>query len=161
MEKIDSFKIRAATWEDVKIIFELSNDSVVRQNSINKDLISWDNHIDWFQKKLRDVNYIIYLIFCKNVFVGQTKFEIDNDKAIVSISIDTAFRGKKIASRILQLACEKLFHDFKEIKNVFAYIKPENVPSIRSFHKAGFIKLDQDTIIAAHRYFVFSKTPNE
>jgi hypothetical protein len=55
--------IREATQDDVKIVFDLSNDPVVRSNSIRPGLIDWDEHQRWFAKKILDKNCIIFLAF--------------------------------------------------------------------------------------------------
>ena len=39
------YRIENATSKDIKDIFELSNDNVVRKNSINQDKIIWENHV--------------------------------------------------------------------------------------------------------------------
>lgn len=157
MNNDEKLIVRNAILGDAKIIYDLSNDVIVRNNSINKQSIKWEDHINWFQKKLLDDDYVIYLAFLDDKFVGQTKFEITSEEAIVSISIHEAFRGMKIAPKILKMTCARLFSNYKNIKTVFAYIKPENLPSIRSFQNAGFIKDAKEIMFNGEQFLVYIK----
>ena len=50
MEKIISF--RRATIEDAELLFSWANDFDVRRNAFSQQEILWDEHVEWFQKKL-------------------------------------------------------------------------------------------------------------
>jgi len=127
-----------AALNDAKIIFDLSNEEFVRQNSINPKPIEWESHLKWLKSKLNDPNYKLFLFFSDNKFIGQVKFEIENVDAIVSISIHHVFRGKGLSSVILKLAIEYLFEKESGVSNIVALIRPDNQPSIKGFSKVGF-----------------------
>ena len=131
--------LRPFSKDDIKRIYELSNDPLVRENSISNEKISWESHVSWYKKKLADDNYIIFLAFdIDDKFIGQVKFEVENDKAIISISIIEHFRGKGMAKELLKVAVNNFFSKYSSANLIIAYIKPTNISSIKGFEKAGF-----------------------
>ena len=73
--------------------------------------------------------FIIYLL---NI----VRYEIKEEHTVVDITIAKEFRGKKLAPLFLSKTAKEYFNEFK--KPIIAYIKKENVPSIKSFEKAGY-----------------------
>lgn len=141
--KLENISFREATLSDAKILFQLSNDDKVRENSINRNKIEWENHVKWLNEKIISDNYYIYLFFDDKNFIGQVKFEIEDVEAIISISIVKEYRGKKLAIPMLRKGIESILNKAKSIEKIFAYIKPENLSSIKSFNKIGFNFQDQ------------------
>lgn len=136
----EQFYFRDAEWEDAENVFNLSNDPVVRANSINTAEIKWKDHLAWFEKKISDANYVYLLCFTKDShFIGQVRFSIEVNKAVVSISITEKYRGKGMSSNILKSACQEVLLRHSNIIELNAYIKPGNIASINTFIKAGFL----------------------
>lgn len=151
----EGFYLRRATLYDSKIVFDLSNDPIVRSQSINKNQIPWDEHLKWFENKINDKNYFFLLSFDKSDnFIGQIRFQIEDNSATVSISITEKFRGKGLSKKIIIEGCEKVFNEFNNIKKIFAYILPENTASINGFKSAGF-KFVKEEIINNEKYLKF------
>lgn len=137
---IKKLSMRSATINDARIIFELSNDYIVRANSINQNSIIWEDHLIWLNKKIIDDNYFIFLFFIENNFIGQVKFEIKNlEEATISISIEKSCRGRGLAGILLMRGIQRIYEEKKNIKRIDAYIKPNNIASLKSFIKAGFL----------------------
>jgi len=136
---IKNIFFREATLNDAEILFQLSNEDSVRANSINKNKIKWDNHVNWLKEKFASENYSIFLFFYENEFLGQVKFESQNHELIISLCITEKFRGKKLAVPILKKGIEKIFEKNKIAEKVIAYIRPENYASIKSFTNVGFV----------------------
>jgi spore coat polysaccharide biosynthesis predicted glycosyltransferase SpsG/RimJ/RimL family protein N-acetyltransferase len=135
----NNFYLRKAVESDSNIVLELSNDPTVRSQSINTNRIKIEVHQEWFAKKIIDPGYLYLLAFTnKDEFIGQVRFEIENNEAIVSISISQKFRGKGFSKKILKRACSKVFSEMK-VDSIIAYIKPENAASIKGFLSAGFV----------------------
>ena len=125
--------IKNATIKDMKEIFELSNDELVRQNSINQEKILWNNHIKWFHKRIT-LNNPFYVIRALNdKLIGQVRID-KKDEAVISISITHEFRGKNLATKIIKDCSVK-----SNLSPIYAYIKPDNIASQRAFKKAGYI----------------------
>jgi len=151
---IENIIIREASLNDAEILFELSNDDIVRENSINTNKIKWENHVNWLKEKLISSSYYIYLFYYDKNFIGQVKFEIKDKEAVVSISIVSEYRGKKLAVPMLQKGIECVLNTAKNVRKIIAYIKPENQTSIKSFNNVGFNFYDQTIInnIKFNRY---------
>jgi len=146
------FYLRKATLNDSKIVFELSNDPIVRSQSINKNFIRFDEHLKWFGNKIKNKDYLFLLAFDKrDNFIGQIRFQIEDRSAIISISITEKFRGKGLSKRMIIEGCKKVFTEFSSIKEIFAYILTENVASINGFRSAGF-ELVKEEVINNEKY---------
>lgn len=149
------FHLRKARKEDVRNIFLLSNDDVVRLNSINRKKISWEEHVKWFNDKLKDPFYVIYVVSDdEDHFLGQVKFEILKDIAVISISISPDFRGRGLGRYVLKSACEKFHIERPDIKEIEAIIRPSNLPSIKIFEYAGF-KYKEDITINDEKFLKY------
>lgn len=138
--------LREASFNDAKIIFDLSNEEDVRRNSINKKSIEWETHLQWLKSKLDDNKYKILLFFTGDKFLGQVKFEIRPPDAIISISLHRDFRGKGLSTIVLKKAIEYYLLKNNLIDNIIALIRPENESSIRSFSKAKFVLHENEMI---------------
>lgn len=129
----EEFSIRLANKNDVKNVFELSNEQTVRQNSIHSEQIVWEDHVAWFLKRIEDKTNPFYIIEDKNKnLIGQVRFDTEQEP-IISISIAENFRGKHLAPAIIKACSAKC-----GLKTVFAYIKKSNISSVKAFEKAGY-----------------------
>lgn len=137
---VEGFKIKLAKIEDMKEVFELSNDNLVRSNSFNQKKIDWEDHKIWFKNKIKDKNCIFYLVKnTDNNLISQIRIDkINPNEGDISISIAPLFRGKGYGANILKLVSEKVTSE-KNIKKINAYIKNENIASKKMFEKAGYI----------------------
>lgn len=81
------FNTRLARFDDIKNVFELSNDKDVRKNSLNKEYIKWENHVIWFKDRL--LNPLPFYIIEDNRqnFIAQVRFEKENGNVFISLSI--------------------------------------------------------------------------
>lgn len=141
---VEEFSIGIAIIEDMKDVFNLSNDELVRKNSFNQDKILWKNHQNWFKNKISDSNCIFYVIKDQdNNLISQVRFDKQGDEADISISISPKFRGKGLGSKILKVTSEKVINE-NSLKKINAYVKIENAVSKIAFEKAGYILQEED-----------------
>ena len=137
-------RLRLVREDDCKLLWEWVNDPEARAVSFSSAPIPWEHHVQWFKVKL---NCIFYIAINKNdVSIGQVRYDIESDEAVVSISIDRKFRNQGYGSNLIELASQKLFHDLDVITRINAYIKPGNQASIRAFVKAGFQSIGTTTV---------------
>jgi UDP-2,4-diacetamido-2,4,6-trideoxy-beta-L-altropyranose hydrolase len=133
-----SFMLRAADQSDCAQIWRWANDPIVRSSSFHSDHISWSTHKRWYASKTRDPNCFIFIMESSNgIKTGQIRFDITDGEAQVGISIDPLLRGWGLGSRIIRAGVEK-FHEMTGIPRIHAYIKTNNISSLRSFENAGF-----------------------
>ena len=153
--------IRLATLDDMKNVFDLSNDATVRQNSIHTEKIEWKDHIKWFKQRIskKDEPFYIAEDEQKNM-IGQVRIDKNNEEYIVSISIKEEYRGHGYGQIIISEAVKK-----SKLNNVTAYIYENNKSSIKAFEKAGFentgllkfiFKSSKVTIKSAHIIAMFA-----
>ena len=155
MSEHTNFKLRNATSSDVNNIYELTNEDNVRMNSSYSEKIQWEDHVQWFNKKLADENYLI--IIAENEdgqFMGQVRYELEKSKAIISISISPDFRGLDLAAPMISESAKYLFNVNETVQFILAYIKEINIPSIKAFEQAGYVYYQQE-IINDEKFLVY------
>ncbi len=157
----EEFSIRLAKTEDMKNVFDLSNDDTVRQNSIHTEKIEWENHVKWFENRLNNTNSPFYIIeSLSEDFIGQVRID-KKDENIISISIKKDFRGKGLAPDIIRECSIK-----SKFNEIYAYIKSDNIPSQNAFIKAGYQYISSDgnyfkyKFINAHVYIIAEMSAN-
>ena len=122
--------------------FNWSNDVIILQNSFNSQEINYQEHLDWFAKKRLDKNANYYICLLKDKEAGLIRFDKSKttDETVIGILIDKKFRGQKLASKFLKLACKNYS------SKIIAYIKISNIASIKTFKNAGFVFREETTI---------------
>lgn len=130
--------VRGALEPDVNITHEWANDEATRRNSFSSEPIQFETHSAWWKSRLRDKNAIYFIGEMRGNPVCLIRFDkdIENGTFVIGINIAPKFRGQGLSHRFLTMACYKFLetHDAP----IDAYIKVENIPSIKSFEKAGF-----------------------
>lgn len=131
-------KLRKASRNDCKLIWELANDPVIRDASFSNAFIPWEDHVKWFETQLNDPHFYFYIIMdASEIPIGSVRFDVSDAETVVSASIGSPFRGKGYGTAALRLAVNELFKSAR-IEQIHAYIKPENKISVSAFINAGF-----------------------
>jgi UDP-2,4-diacetamido-2,4,6-trideoxy-beta-L-altropyranose hydrolase len=135
----EKVRIRSVRQEDCMLLWEWANDPTVREMSFNQNPIPWGDHLTWFEKKYHDPVCFQYIAVNKeDVPVGQIRFDVQDNKALVDVSVDRARRDKGLGSEIIRGGIQRLLAEKPGIP-VHAQVKLENVPSVGAFEKAGFV----------------------
>lgn len=129
-------QLRKAIKSDVNLIFDWSNDELVRKQSYYTDKIDIESHINWYNSKYQDPNYLFLILELKNKPFGLVRFDIQKESTTVGVLIDEKFRGKGLSIKSLVLACSYCFKINSQ--PILAYIKQSNKASVKVFSKAGF-----------------------
>jgi len=130
--------IRSISIADKEITFDWANDKMTRENSFNSKLITFEEHSAWFERKLNDKNAIYYICEVYNKPASIVRFDKLDEKVVIGITVAPDFRGKKLTTHFFQISCKK-FLDETDENRIFAYIKKENIPTIKAIERAGFI----------------------
>lgn len=131
--------LRDAKKDDCRFIWEIANDSVVREVSFSSDKIPWEEHQKWFNNKLQSSNCIFFIIESSSgASLGQIRFELTNEDWVISLSIAKSFRGQGLGSKIIRMGSRLFFKHKSQIDTINAYIKNDNGASIRVFEKSGY-----------------------
>jgi len=142
----DYISLRKAEEKDIYTIYELSNEKEVRKNSFNPDKIEIANHTTWFMNKLEDKNCLFLIAKINRDFVGQVRFDIDGDVAVVSISLIKRYRGLGAGRILLQKAMDFLKSGKPGTLFIKSYIKTGNIHSKRLFEITDFAFVKETTI---------------
>jgi RimJ/RimL family protein N-acetyltransferase len=136
MKKI---KFRKAELSDINIFFKWINEAEARGNSFDSNIVTWEEHVKWFNEKVYDPNYSFYLFQNKNDdYIGQIRINKVNEiDSIIGVSVCSNHRGLGYGSQILKEASSDYFKSFKN-SIINAYIKSDNISSKKIFEKAGF-----------------------
>jgi len=131
--------LRLAEEKDCRLLWKLRNEKTVREAFFDSKYIPYEKHKEWFDKKIKNKNSEILIIQnSSGGEIGEVRFDFDSkNKAEVHIIIDGTKRVKGYGTRALKLSCEYVFKNFS-VKAIIAYIKKENMLSLKIFKKVGF-----------------------
>lgn len=134
----DELSFRKINQNDIDLFFEWTNEPQTRQNSFNTEVVDYQIHTQWFNRKINESDCQI-LVFenSANKPVGQVRIEKKEQETVIGVSIDSNFRGKGYSSKMIAIATEEFFENF-DVLSINAYIKKSNVASIKAFQKAGY-----------------------
>ena len=153
-------KLRPAEERDCKLLWEWANDPTVRAASFRQDSIPWEQHVNWFQSRLRDHEgtRIMMAVDSNQTEIGTVRFNLEGDRAMVSINLDKNARGKGYGCAILRMAADEMFRSSAAVA-IDAYVKPQNEASQRLFENANFQKYSSMEIIHGEQavHFVLGK----
>jgi RimJ/RimL family protein N-acetyltransferase len=126
-------KLRKArdSKSDCLLFFEARNDPESRRASRNPDLISIDDHKNWYKKALIDPGKSLYVIEDDGQAVGYCRVEGQENE--VSVALLPKFRGRGIGSKAI-ISLSDLFPG----KRLKAVVKSDNIQSRKAFEKAGY-----------------------
>lgn len=149
MNKEHDINLRKVKSEDIKEVFDLSNQYYVRRYSINKDKIEWADHVKWFNSVLEDKNIAFYVVTDKNEsFLGQIRYKIVESSATVSISLSEKLKGKGLSKEILNKSIKKIFDEEQSVKDIIAFVSENNIASKKIFEGLNFKRLkDEDSMM--------------
>lgn len=138
----DELKFKQAQQDDTDLLFNWINDVEVRQQSLSQHIISYQEHVNWYLKKLADKSCYLYIAYKNNLSVGMIRFDIADCECTISYLVDRSQRGKNIGTEIINRGIEQFIKDSKFKGWVKATVKNINIPSLKIFEKSGFNKKD-------------------
>jgi UDP-2,4-diacetamido-2,4,6-trideoxy-beta-L-altropyranose hydrolase len=155
-------RLRPADANDMRRVWEWSNEPGVRAVSFNSDSIPWDDHQQWFAAKLADPSVLFLIAEDESGQpIGQLRFDFRVQIATISLSLAPEARGRGLGAQLITQSSASIFADGRAML-IEAFIKPNNVGSIRAFEKAGY-KPAGDVDIKGHtaRKFVLRKNDEQ
>lgn len=139
MPLIETLTLRPLHEDDCRLLWEWANDPEMRVASFSSAPIPWEDHRQWFAQQLRQSQLLWIGIDNRGNPIGQVRFDMMNNEenASISISIGKGYRGKGWSSKLITMAVENLFQRTR-VEKIHAFIKSDNLASIRAFEKAQF-----------------------
>jgi len=139
-------RIRKAEEYDLQLFFDWANDDLTRKMSFNSNKISLKTHTEWFNNQLQVNDNILLVVDIEenliNKPVGQVKFD---KEGVIGISLDKDYRGKNLGVKVIEEGL-KYIKNNADFENIIAFIKSNNIGSIKIFEKSGFIKSEELSI---------------
>lgn len=127
--------LRKAALPDCEMLFLWRNDPVCRANSMNDNLISYEEHSKWFSGKMASPDCRIYICMEGEAAVGQVRLDMEGNTGIVSYSVAPECRGRGLGCKMLQMLEEAVP---QEVEKLHAIVKEHNIASRRCFEKLGY-----------------------
>lgn len=143
--------IREVEEKDCENIFNWSNDPLTRKNSLNTKPIIYQDHLKWFESKLRDDSSLLFIV-SESQDVGLIRFEMLNNEWFCGIVVAPDSRGKGFGKLILGLGLEQARK--RKIGRVFAKIKNGNISSVKIFESCGFNLKQSDNDILEYEWSI-------
>jgi spore coat polysaccharide biosynthesis predicted glycosyltransferase SpsG/L-amino acid N-acyltransferase YncA len=148
-------QVRSATPEDRDLLWKWVNDPAVRASSYSTEPISREEHVRWFERRLRDADTRLLLgLDATGRPVGQVRLEREGGVASIDVSIDPRRRREGWAPGLIAVATETALAEHWA-RQVDAWVKETNEASWHSFEEAGFDLADvSDRRGAPSRHYV-------
>lgn len=132
-----SLSIRHATPGDMQVVFDWANDRMVREASFSSEPILREDHERWFAAKLAAKDCLFYIVEKENgQCAAQVRFDLHNNAAVISVSVEEGCRGGGFGTAVIRLASLEFRRTYP--LPVHAYIRPDNIASIKAFRRVGF-----------------------
>jgi RimJ/RimL family protein N-acetyltransferase len=131
-------RLRTATQEDDRFLYELANDLQVRAASFSSEPIPWDDHERWLRHKLADPNAAIFIAEeVGSTRAGAVRFDVADGTAVISVALTGAFRGRGHSRSLIDFAVRRILAR-PDVSAIRAFVKSQNQASARAFLSAGF-----------------------
>jgi|AntAceMinimDraft_1070359.scaffolds.fasta_scaffold12222_3 RimJ/RimL family protein N-acetyltransferase len=136
--------IRTADLSDIQDIFEWRNDSFSRSMFLSSEVVYLNEHIDWYQRSLKNPHKKMFIGSINDLKVGVVRFDFDEDteKSEVSINLNPLLRGNGYGFTLLSKSIS--VYEQSNDTTLTATIKRENSASLRIFSKCDFHKKSED-----------------
>lgn len=128
--------LRRATAADARVYFAWANDPQVRSQALQTAVIPWNTHQEWFASRMADARCHLFVLEARTLPVGQIRFEEEGERVRIDYSIDSQFRGRRWAARLLVLGMRRMAENRRILFH--AEVKTSNTASLAAFARLGF-----------------------
>lgn len=143
---MENLFLRYAAKEDAMFLFELVNDCECRQNSLNSDKISYEDHEQWLADILRSETRQLYILMEKELPIGQGRLELTKEGCRISYSVVPQRRGCGYGKILLKLLNNAIIKDFPSCTCSYGEVLKQNVASQKIFEELGYKREELNNI---------------
>ncbi len=151
LEIQSDFSFIKASEEHLHITYQWAADPAIRAFSFNQNPIVFEEHQNWFLKKIREPNNMYLLGQWGNVIVGSLRFDITDANAVISYLVSPLHQGKGIGRIMLAKGLDYLAQHNASVTKATGHVMPQNTASVKVFERLGF------SSIAGNNQLIFSK----
>lgn len=146
-------KMRAAHIADSLLLLTWRNDLETRRNSMNQDIVEWEEHEKWFMSVLRNPQRRLYIAEIRGIRIGTVRADYDKEDDTWELSWTVApdQRGQGFGTAMVAEA----IHLFDW--TVKARIKIDNTASIKIAISTGMHQYD---LVDGIQYWRYTPTPH-
>jgi RimJ/RimL family protein N-acetyltransferase len=140
LEKAQDLELRRADSKDLYHTYEWATDQNVRRFALTQHHISFAEHQNWFEQKIKSNSCYYYILEENREPIGSIRFDLIDSFAQISYLLGTAAQGKGLGLLLLQKGMNQLLNEAKlpEFNAFLGEVLPENTRSIRIFEQLGF-----------------------
>ena len=134
--------LRKVKSSDLIMLFLWRNNPEIVSLSASQKKVTLEEHNQWLNASINDVNKIIYIIEKDQVALGQLRFDRVKEKSNCEVSIYLApdFQSKGIGSIALTQGIKEIKKKWPDQLQIDAWVRSENLSSQVFFKKNGFKK---------------------
>lgn len=130
--------LRDVTEADMDLLYDWVNDPISRASAFSNDMISYEDHCNWFQKMMCDQSILQYIYEIEQQPVGQARVEIKDGIGVIDYSIAPEYRLHGYGNDIINLLIKKMKTKYPRLEMLKAKVKPENIASQKIFQNNNF-----------------------
>jgi L-amino acid N-acyltransferase YncA len=130
--------LRAAQHSDCRDIWLWRNTHQARLASFQSAPIEYANHERWFESKTKDSQSILWIAQSGKDKIGHVRYEIDGNKAVISIVLNPRYYGMGLGSKVIRMADQKFVNTGKCSCVIHAEIQDHHLASVGAFASAGY-----------------------
>ena len=146
---------RLANESDCEDIFHWENDLRTRAMSVNRSLFTFENHLNWLNKSLKNINRFLYIVVIDGKKIGLVRFDkISVREYELSLILNPKYRGLGFSNDVLRSGTSLFLNSHGSIDRFIASIRNENIASIKCFTNFGFKFENADTKFNFYYYQV-------
>lgn len=147
MEVLSEVSLQEAEEKDCEMLFVWVNDPVVRRNAFQSAHIPFERHREWFRKVLEDNTVRQYILYHRQIPVGQIRLNIENGVGFIDYSIAPEMRGFGFGGLALKLIKDKTKIEITDVTKLVGQVKYENIASIKAFEGCGYMRTEKEAYI--------------
>lgn len=138
MDALCGLEITPVSQDDCQQVLCIANDPAVRATAFSTASIAQEEHEYWFARRLTLPFSPFYIVRLRGEVLGYMRFDAEADCHIATVAVVPRYRdlglGRELISRCCVLAANE------GVGSVHAWIKEDNICSMRAFLAAGFCK---------------------
>ena len=129
--------LRPAQADDARYVWTTNNEPTVRAQSIQTGDIGWDDHVEWYRRRLARADARLFIGVEGDEPVGVVGFDVADGEAVISIAVEPRHRGRGIGQQLIALVTEQA-RAYPGVRVLVALIRPSNVASQHAFINCGY-----------------------
>lgn len=141
----DFLTLVPATAEHMKLVYEWANDAENRRQSFQTEPISWETHVDWYQKTLNSMDRKLFICYHGTTPIGQFRVDFKKaDEVVISYGIGAKYRKRGYGVEMARTGEQFIRRNYPEVSVIYAEIKPENYPSRKMLLDNGYTETEAE-----------------